>query len=96
MTTNVQSVFYSLYSLPSPSLMSLSREFFQLLSQELVNPQYALFYSSNGLHRPSPHSSVNPSHLNYFTLCGEILARMLCDSKSNRALLIASFSSRGH
>jgi E3 ubiquitin-protein ligase HUWE1 len=57
----------------------ISREFFHLLIQELVNPEYALFKTTNGLYRPSPYSSVNPSHLQYFELCGKVLARMIYD-----------------
>ena len=61
-------------------MICIYSEFFHLLSLELVNPQYALFQSANSLYRPSPHSSVNPNHLQYFDLCGRMLARMICDS----------------
>ena len=62
-------------------LFFVPREFFHLLSKELVNPQYGLFQNANGLYRPSPQSSVHPNHLDYFNLCGKVLARMICDSK---------------
>lgn len=57
----------------------LHREFFHLLCQEFVNPQYALFQCVSGLYRPNPNSSVNPNHLFYFTFLGKILAKIICD-----------------
>lgn len=57
----------------------IAREFFHLLSLELVNPHYNLFHSVNGLYKPSPSSDVNPNHLLYFTFFGKILAKAICD-----------------
>ena len=60
------------------------REFFHLLSQELVNPQYALFQvTSTGLYKPNPFSSVNSNHLFYFEFCGKILAKSICEGKNS-------------
>ena len=75
-------------------LSNTHREFFHLLCLEFVNPQYALFQSVSGLHKPSPCSSVNPNHLLYFHFFGNVLARMICDSESfgasNFFVIIAS------
>ena len=78
--------------------MCCCREFFHLLCLELVNPQYALFQSVNGLYRPNPNSAVNPNHLFYFSFFGKVLAKIICDgastSNANRtaALLALHFS----
>lgn len=58
---------------------SLCREFFHLLCLEFINPQYALFQCVNGLYRPNPNSSINPSHLFYFNFFGKLLAKTVCD-----------------
>lgn len=55
------------------------REFFELLSQELVDPQYALFQSINGLYKPSQSSSVNSNHIIFFDFFGKIIGRAICD-----------------
>ena len=57
------------------------REFFHLLSQELVNPQYALFQfiPSSGLYKPNLNSAINPNHLFYFEFFGKILAKAICE-----------------
>ena len=65
---------------PIHVLFLTHREFFHLLSKGLVNPHYALFKSINGLYKPNAQSSVNPTHLQYFNLCGKMMARMICDS----------------
>ena len=60
-------------------LTFLCREFFHLLCLEFINPQYALFQCVNGLYRPNPNSSINPSHLFYFNFFGKLLAKTVCD-----------------
>ena len=56
------------------------REFFHLLSMELVNPDYALFeFVGNGLYKPNKNSSVNPAHLEYFKLTGTMMAKAICE-----------------
>ena len=57
------------------------REFFHLLSQELINPQYALFQfiPSSGLYKPNSNSAINPNHLFYFEFFGKILAKAICE-----------------
>jgi len=55
------------------------REFFHLVSLELVNPDYALYECVNGLYKPNRNSHVNPAHLDYFRLTGTIMAKAICD-----------------
>ncbi|XP_029451211.1 E3 ubiquitin-protein ligase HACE1 isoform X2 [Rhinatrema bivittatum] len=55
------------------------REWFDILSNEIINPDYALFtQSADGTtFQPNSNSSVNPDHLNYFRFAGEILGLAL-------------------
>ncbi|XP_075001677.1 E3 ubiquitin-protein ligase HACE1 isoform X5 [Calonectris borealis] len=55
------------------------REWFDILSSEIVNPDYALFtQSADGTtFQPNSNSSVNPDHLNYFRFAGQILGLAL-------------------
>ncbi|XP_073531871.1 E3 ubiquitin-protein ligase HACE1 isoform X3 [Phyllobates terribilis] len=55
------------------------REWFDILSSEIINPDYALFtQSADGTtFQPNSNSSVNPDHLNYFRFAGEILGLAL-------------------
>lgn len=55
------------------------REWFEILSQEIVNPNYALFKpSSDGCTiQPNPESYVNPDHLNFFQFAGRVIALAL-------------------
>ncbi|XP_042336521.1 E3 ubiquitin-protein ligase HACE1 isoform X4 [Sceloporus undulatus] len=55
------------------------REWFDILSNEIVNPDYALFtQSADGTtFQPNSNSSVNPDHLNYFRFAGQILGLAL-------------------
>ena len=58
------------------------REFFHLLSMELVNPDYALFECvSSGLYKPNKNSSINPAHLEYFKLTGTMMAKAICEGQ---------------
>lgn len=57
-------------------LLTLSREFFFLLSHEMFNPFYCLFeYSAHDNYtlQINPHSGVNPEHLNYFKFIGRVV-----------------------
>uniref|UniRef100_A0A3Q3VY90 E3 ubiquitin-protein ligase HACE1 n=1 Tax=Mola mola TaxID=94237 RepID=A0A3Q3VY90_MOLML len=51
------------------------REWFDILSSEIINPDYALFtQSADGTtFQPNSNSSVNPDHLNYLRFAGQIL-----------------------
>ncbi|KEG06198.1 putative ubiquitin-protein ligase-like [Trypanosoma grayi] len=53
----------------------LTREWFQLLSEEMVNDNYALFiHSREGMtYQPNPFSDVNSSHLLYFKFAGTVV-----------------------
>lgn len=55
------------------------REWFDILSGEIINPDYALFtQSADGTtFQPNSNSFVNPDHLNYFTFAGQILGLAL-------------------
>ncbi|XP_063299618.1 E3 ubiquitin-protein ligase HACE1 isoform X1 [Pelobates fuscus] len=55
------------------------REWFDILSSEIINPDYALFTQSadGATFQPNSNSSVNPDHLNYFRFAGEILGLAL-------------------
>ncbi|KAG7262752.1 hypothetical protein CRUP_028413, partial [Coryphaenoides rupestris] len=49
------------------------REWFDVLSNEIINPDYGLFtQSADGTtFQPNSNSSVNPDHLNYFQFAGQ-------------------------
>ncbi|KAF3840269.1 hypothetical protein F7725_018986 [Dissostichus mawsoni] len=55
------------------------REWFDVLSNEIINPDYGLFtQSADGTtFQPNSNSSVNPDHLNYFQFAGQILGLAL-------------------
>jgi len=60
----------------------LSREFFEILSKEMFNPNYALFTSTEDgcTFQPNPNSSfVNPDHLSHFRFVGRIVGKALAD-----------------
>ncbi|XP_072316836.1 E3 ubiquitin-protein ligase HACE1 isoform X2 [Eucyclogobius newberryi] len=55
------------------------REWFDVLSGEIINPDYALFTQSadGSTFQPNSNSSVNPDHLNYFQFAGQVLGLAL-------------------
>ncbi|KAK7497224.1 hypothetical protein BaRGS_00011518, partial [Batillaria attramentaria] len=57
----------------------LVREWFDLLSKELLNPDYALFTMSadGSTFQPNSNSSINPDHLSYFRFAGRLLGLAL-------------------
>eukprot|EP00049_Salpingoeca_infusionum_P010474 m.180003 g.180003 ORF g.180003 m.180003 type:complete len:510 (+) comp14651_c3_seq1:981-2510(+) len=60
----------------------LTREFYQKLSTEMMNPNYALFgMSSVGseTYQPMQHSGINPDHLQFFRFCGRMVAKAIFD-----------------
>jgi len=60
----------------------LTREWFQLISKEITNPNYALFTVSqidDYTFRINPLSSINPEHLQYFRFVGRVLGKALFD-----------------
>ncbi|PBJ74418.1 ubiquitin-protein ligase-like [Trypanosoma cruzi cruzi] len=60
----------------------LTREWFQLLAEEMVNDDYALFiHSREGMtYRPNPFSDVNPNHLQYFKFAGTVVGMAVAHS----------------
>lgn len=63
----------------------ISREWFQELTKEIVNPNYALFTPSaekmGVTYQPNPSSGINPSHLLYFKFVGRIIGKAIYDGK---------------
>ena len=59
----------------------VQREWYQTLSHEIFNPNYALFIpASHGYaYQPSVLSGVNIDHLNYFRFVGKIVGKALFD-----------------
>jgi E3 ubiquitin-protein ligase HACE1 len=57
----------------------VAREWFHLLSAELLNPDYALFTQSpdGNTFQPNSNSSVNPDHLHFFRFAGQIMGLAL-------------------
>lgn len=58
----------------------VAREWFFLISHEMLNPMYCLFqYATNNNYQLqiNPHSGVNPEHLQYFRFVGRVIA-MVC------------------
>jgi hypothetical protein len=57
------------------------REWFYLLSHEMLNPYYGLFENlsnSEYLLSINPNSSINPDHLSYFRFIGRIMGLAVC------------------
>ena len=71
----------------------LSREWFTKLSHEIFNPMYALFIpAAHGYaYQPSPHSSINPEHLKYFSFIGRVVGKALFDGQLLDAHFTSSF-----
>jgi len=62
----------------------VAREWFFMLSREIMNPMYCLFeYSGQGSYtlQINPASFVNPDHLEYFRFIGRVVAMALYHSK---------------
>ena len=59
----------------------VSREWFNKISSEIFNVNYALFIpAAHGYaFQPSPFSSVNQEHLRYFKFVGRVVGKALFD-----------------
>ena len=61
--------------------LSMYREWFFLLSHEMLNPDYCLFqYSGEKKYnclQMNPKSGINPDHLKYFKFIGRVVAMVL-------------------
>ena len=61
----------------------LSREWYQLLSREAFNPNYALFIEADdGTQKPNSDSSINPDHLDMFRFIGQVFGKAVFDGRS--------------
>jgi hypothetical protein len=60
-----------------------AREWFFMLSHEVLNPMYCLFEYSGSSYslQINPGSGVNPEHLNYFKFVGRVIAMALYHGK---------------
>lgn len=69
------------------------REWFDVLSKEILNPDYALFTQSadGSTFQPNSNSSVNPDHLNYFRFAGQCLGLALYHNQLINAYFTRSF-----
>ncbi|XP_052811362.1 E3 ubiquitin-protein ligase HACE1-like isoform X2 [Mya arenaria] len=69
------------------------REWFNVLSKEILNPDYALFtQSADGCtFQPNSQSAVNPDHLNYFRFAGQCLGLALYHQQLINAYFTRSF-----
>lgn len=61
----------------------LTREFYNVLSREIFNPNYALFDAAadGATFQPNPYSNVNSNHLSYFKFVGNIIGKAICDGQ---------------
>lgn len=62
----------------------LTREWYQVLSRQIFNPDYALFSpvaSDHTTFHPNRTSSVNPEHLSFFKFIGRIIGKAIFDNK---------------
>lgn len=71
----------------------IAREWFFLLSHEVLNPMYCLFEyagKNNYSLQINPASSVNPDHLLYFRFIGNYLSSYGGDGRSGLAAITSS------
>lgn len=60
----------------------VTREWYQVLSRQMFNPDYALFIpvaSDKTTFRPNRTSSINPEHLSFFKFIGMIIGKAISD-----------------
>lgn len=60
----------------------LTREWYQVLSRQMFNPDYALFLpveSDRTTFRPNRTSGINPEHLSFFKFIGMVIGKAICD-----------------
>jgi hypothetical protein len=56
------------------------RDWYDTISQEIFNPNYALFtQAADSCFQPNKLSSCNPDHLDYFKFCGRVIAKAIYD-----------------
>lgn len=62
----------------------VTREWFQVLSREMFNPDYALFQpcaADRTTYQPNRMSSVNDMHLAFFTFIGRVIGKAIYDGR---------------
>jgi E3 ubiquitin-protein ligase HUWE1 len=62
----------------------LTREWFQVLVQQIFNPNYALFNpmaSDRLTYHPNPLSGINDVHLSYFSFVGRVIGKAMYESR---------------
>lgn len=62
----------------------LTREWYQVMSRQMFNPDYALFVPVTSDHttfHPNRTSSINDNHLSYFKFMGRIIGKAIYDNK---------------
>ncbi|OLY81926.1 E3 ubiquitin-protein ligase TOM1-like [Smittium mucronatum] len=72
----------------------VTREWFQVLSRQMFNPDYALFLPSASdriTYQPNPQSWANPDHLLYFKFVGRVIGKAICDQRLMDAYFTRSF-----
>lgn len=70
----------------------LTKEWFSLVTQELFNPNFALFYlTENNCYQPSRSSGINKEHIDYFRFAGKFVARALIQGQYINAHFTSSF-----
>jgi hypothetical protein len=59
----------------------VTREFYRLLSEQILDPNNALFLKTgvNGTYHPNPTSTINVAHLQYFKFIGKLVGKCLYD-----------------
>ena len=60
----------------------LTREWFELISREIFNPDYALFsLGADAAYQPSSASAINHDHLSYFRFVGRVIGLAIYHSQ---------------
>ena len=62
----------------------MTREFFNVAARQLCDPNFGLIVESEdgGSYEVSPHSFVNPEHLEFFEFFGRLLAKAIAEHVS--------------
>lgn len=72
----------------------VTREWFQVLSREMFNPDYALFQpcaADRTTYQPNRMSSVNDMHLSFFKFIGRVIGKAIYDGRLLDAYFTRSF-----
>jgi len=70
----------------------LLRDWYQELSRQIFNPNYALFvHSPDGTFQPNKDSNINSRHLAYFQFCGRLIGKAIFDDSQMDVHFTRSF-----